>query len=323
VELLTDELIECIASADEDEQERWLILEPSSEFKACWDISSLGVSYQFDLEDELGRYRCVPASKLAQFVDAAKERSYRVAIDSPPGSETLQQEPLRYPLESGLAGTTGGLLPFQLEGFNKLKGLDGGVALWSTGAGKAVFMSAVVNHYWHENAFDLALLIPKGHNKVNTQRKLKQFTGIEALVLPDEAKRRNKIYETLNDGSPKVVVTNYEKLRVDFDAWWDLLGGRRVLIVWDEAPVKLSNRRSQLYEAIRALLYGKQSGVRRERLRPSWLKQFITTATPVERNPEGWFNCIRLIDPTIFGTVDAWQKGVRQELLILQPVGTR
>ena len=37
--------------------------------------------------------------------------------------------------------------------------------------------------------------------------------------------------------------------------------------------------------------------------RPNELRQVMLSATPIENSPEDFFNCVRLLDPGVFGTV--------------------
>lgn len=76
--------------------------------------------------------------------------------------------------------------------------------------------------------------------------------------------------------------------------------GKRVLLIWDEASAKMgANRNSGMYEN-HALLV-------RTLRKAADLYMLPTTATPVDRDPEGWFNLARLLDPEAAGTVESFE----------------
>jgi SNF2 family DNA or RNA helicase len=202
------------------------------------------------------------------------------------------------------------MLPYQVQGFNFLKDKSG-VAMWSTGTGKTVLASSLIKHHLERKSFDLCWFVVKSHNKVNTQRTLDRVASLDSLVVKGSKKSRHALYAGLADiDSPVTLVTNYEKFRTDHDSILPLFDQYRMLIIWDEMPTKLKNRTSQLYTAVCECLYSTNAPqVRADRVRPPGLIQYMLSATPIENDPEDWFNCIRLIDPTVYGTV----KGFRDE----------
>lgn len=323
--LLDDDLEARIVNSPTAEQGRWLILEAHSRFLGHWQVQCLGSEYRFDLADIIGPKHLVSAAGLEEFLDACNEYGYEVAFADDP--EAIL-EPYRrldelpdLALNSALPGTTNGLLPFQWRGFNFLADLPrGGVAQWSTGTGKSALQSALLEY--HKDRYAICWSLVKGHNKINTQRTYRTFTGAEAILLEGTPKRRERAYlellERLQAGERGlVVVSNYEKFRDDFcwfeksknDEWLARLREEFLpffqadaLYLWDEMPTKLKTRTSKLYKAVQACIYDSAYPVWDKR-RASWLRQFMFSATPIENEPEDLFNCIRMMEPDAFGTV--------------------
>jgi SNF2 family DNA or RNA helicase len=320
--ILDDELIEEIASLDPDDQGAWLYLSSHPEYKGAWLVDSLDPGFQFDFEDLIGNYRVLWPSDLNQFKQRCEELDYQIAfVDDP--SEILDsyaklqdKPPVR--LASHLEGTVEGFLPWQIKGFNKiiLPELRGGLCFWDTGTGKTAFVAAGI--LWHAVAredAEFCFVVVKSNNKRDMQRKLKKLGNIESCILDGKPTTRAKRYADIAEGStPQVLITNYEKFREDEDFLKLLVTGRRVLIFWDEMPTKLSNRGSQLYKSVRDVLYEPPENsflygsINWDRKRPSWLRQYELTATPIERDPGGQFSCVRLIDPEILGTAADFEK---------------
>lgn len=310
-----------IASLPEKEQGDWLVLSEHPDFRGCWKVDSLNQGFYFDFEEIVGRYRTVSPAKLSKFLDHANDLQYHVCFEDDPFAileafEHLNEPPpfsLNSEMENVVPGT--GMLPFQVQGFNKLKDSDlkGGNALWSTGTGKTALEAALIK--WHgevRDEFDLAVVCVKSNNKVDTQRKLTRLGDIESFIIEGTKEKRLLLYELARDalleGNRLVLITNYEKWREDEDEWKELIENRRVLIFWDEMPAKIRNRNTQLHDAIGRCLYKSWKKVLWHRKRPSWLRQYELTATPISNSPIDHLNCTRLIDPEVFPTVKGWEK---------------
>lgn len=302
MKVLDDKLMEHIAGSAE--AGNWLILEEHPDFPGAWVVNCLDPNWILDFPELLSSRAVTPAT-LKSFLSSAEEKGYEVAFGETPTSilavyERLNDEPT-VELLSSLPGTEKGFLPYQVQGFNFLKDLHGGVAMWSTGTGKTVLASALLKHHQELGTFDYAWVVVKAHNKINTQRTLKRLADINSTVLDGPQKRREEALVGLKEAPPgTVIVTNYEKFRIDLVHIQPLFEGKRVLIIWDEMPTKLKSRNTRLYKSIRKLLYKK---VDMSVQRPSDLRQFMLSATPIENGPEDWYNCVRLLDPKVYGTV--------------------
>lgn len=306
-QILDDELVAHL-EAHPDERQRFVFLEPHADFKGFWRVEAFDRDLYFNLGDIIGSYRAVAPSGLDELLGACEEHGYEVVFFEDPtsilGDFAALNEPPDIALNSTMPNTVGGLLPYQVQGFNFLKGLHGGVAMWSTGTGKTVLASALVQHHVEHQTFDICWFVVKSHNKVNTQRSIKALTGLDAVVVGGEKKVRQALYSRLADvDEPTIVVTNYEKFRVDHEDILPLFE-RRTLCIWDEMPTKLKTRTTQLYKAVCQCLYTTAAPqTKRGKERPESLRQYMLSATPIENDPEDWFNCVRLLDPEVYGTV--------------------
>lgn len=329
VVILDDPLIEKIANLDPKEQRDYLFLAPHGKYAGRWFVDSLDPSFMFDFEDVVGRHRTVSPASLDRFKAHADDLGYNVIFEDDPANILSAwdhlNDPPQFSLNSDLPNTINGFLPFQLQGFNYLRNLKnkGGYAVWSTGTGKTALIAGLIKqHIDVEQDFDLALVMVKKNNKYDMQRKLDQLGDIGSHIIEGPMRYRNvhgewvsgkreKIYELIGEqlhaGIPVVAISNYEKFRDDFEYFEALLENRRVLIFWDEMPTKLSNRDSQLYGAVRHALYGgSTSQIRWGDKRLASLRQYGTSATPIENTPVGLLNQVRLIDPEVWPTITGW-----------------
>lgn len=318
-QLLSPELVDHLESLPEEDQSRWLILSPHEDFKGRWAVDGLAPQFFWDFEEMIGTYRTVAPANLGEFLDAAEVMDYSVVFEEDPTAilDTFArlEEPPPFSLNSTMDGTIQGFFPWQIRGFNKLvrydEGLKGAIALWDTGLGKTVLMAMALKWYAMQDAYDLALVVVKSNNKRDTHKKLKSLLDIDSIVLdaykPD---KRFDLYlqieEALSTGRVNAI-TNYEKFREDREFFQEVVSDRRVLVFWDEMPTKLKNRGTELYQSVRKCFYGGGKMLKWSQRRPSWLKQFELTATPIERNPEDQFSCIRLLDPELWPTVTQWE----------------
>jgi SNF2 family DNA or RNA helicase len=305
------------------EPDSWLILEAHPDYPGQWVVNCLEQGFLIDFIDLIGPYRTVGPGSLPTFLARAKEKKYSIAFADEPVTILDVFNDLNNPpeisLNSQLSDTAGGLLPYQVQGYNLLKNKLAGVAMWSTGTGKTVLASALLKFHSERSNFDYAFFVVKAHNKINTQRALSGLADIDSVVLDGPKKRRNELIRNVVEDPlvPKVIVTNYEKFRVDLDMLIPLFDHKRVLLIWDEMPTKLKNRKTALYKSVRKCLYKK---VNLSEQRPSELRQYMLSATPIENGPDDWFNCVRLLDPTVYGTITQFQQEFVERYEFFQPV---
>jgi SNF2 family DNA or RNA helicase len=198
IALIDDELIELLK--DEEARKSWLLLQEHPDFKGFWAVDSFSPSYYFDLKEIIGPYKVVSPANLEKFLQESKSCGYNVAFFEDPKKLIDQHlnDPPSFELHSPLENTINGLLPYQLQGFNSLKDLEGGVLLWSTGTGKTVCASALLKHHQIIESFDLGFVVVKSHNKINTQRMLKRLADIDSRVVSGDKKKRAKTWEELS-----------------------------------------------------------------------------------------------------------------------------
>lgn len=305
--VLDEELLDRLD--DTSERKRWLILEPHEDYRGQWHVQSFDPDFFFHLGEEVGPYRVLSPNKLEAFSEEAARCDYNIAFVEDPTKtlsvyEHLNDEPV-VTIESPFDNTIRGFLPFQVQGFNMLRDLDAGVVMWSTGTGKTVVASALLKYRYEKASFDTAFFVVKSHNKTNTQRTLKRLVGLESTIIDGSKSKRTRQYsEICSSTTQQIVITNYEKFRVDLDSLLPIFEANRILVIWDEMPTKLKNRTTRLYKSVCRCLYSTTPpAVSADRLRPSHLSQFMLSATPIEKDPEDWFNCVRLLDPKIYGPV--------------------
>lgn len=313
--LLTEALLDEIEAQDRAGQEEWLFLSESDEFRGRWEVAALWPDWFFDFEPLVGHYRTVSPAKLDEFLTFAEDGGYKVVFEDAPEDILASFDSLRDPppfiLNSSLENTVHGMFPWQIEGFNKLvkdEDLSAGLVIWDTGTGKTAFIAAALK--WHEehgHPYDLALAVVKKNNKIDTQRKLQTLAGLSSFVIEGKPSKRDKVYSEITErfeaGDKTTVITNYESFLNDDEMFKWLVEDRDCLFFWDEMPTRLSSRESKRYEAVQKTLWKTfQTRTKPPEPRPSWLRQWELTATPIENSPEGLFNCVRLMDPKLLGT---------------------
>lgn len=332
--ILDDELFEHIDSLPPKEQQDYLFLSPHPQFAGRWQVDSLDSLFFLDFEDQIGKYRTVSPATLDEFLARADDLLYTVVFEEDPFSILsawghLNDRP-SFKLNSNMGDFLRGkdlhreaelvdecgFLPFQLQGFNYLRrdNLKGGLAIWSTGTGKTALQAALIKQHMEVEDYELCFAVCKRNNKQDTLRKLEALGGIDyAVVVDGTPKQRADMYLTtdqlLEVGQRVVLILNYEKFRDDTEALMLLADDRNVVIFWDEMPTKLSNRKTILYDAVRTVLYDTDDKtVKWDLRRPAKLRQYDMSATPIENDPTGLLNQVRLIDPNVWPTIKGWEK---------------
>ena len=311
--VLTENAIDYICDTlSPEEQASWVFLQLSDEYRGFWEVGSFQPNYFFDLEELIGPYRLVSPATLEDFFKLASQKGYKIAFAEDTTAildkyAYLSLEP-NVELHSALPETVKGFLPWQVVGYNKLirdEEIKAGYVVWTTGSGKSAFIaSAIKFHQEIGHPFDLAIVVVKSHAKFDTERKLKSLADIDSVILDGPPSKRVSLYDEVQDnlkqGTQQVIITNYEKFRDDTDELTALIKKRNVLLFWDEMPAKLSNRQTQLYKAVKKVLY--QSFYSKPN--PSWMRHWALTATPIENSPNDVFGCVNLMQPGLLGTVN-------------------
>jgi len=319
-ELLSENLLDKIERLPRAGQEEYLFLSESDEFKGRWRVDALWPEWFYDFQPLVGAYRTVSPAKLDEFLSFSKDAGYKVVFCDEPESILSAYKHLRDPppfsLNSTLPNTINGMFPWQVECFNRLikdESLKAGLVIHDTGAGKTGVIASAIK--WHEtegHSYDLALVVVKKNNKIDMQRKLKILAGLDAFVVSGTPTKRDAVYAEvsaqLEEQGKVILITNYESFRNDSEMFKYLVENRDVLTFMDEMPTRLSNRTTQLYEAVQKCLwktFQPRKGLPTSR--PKWLRQWMLTATPIENDPGGLFNQIRLLSPTLLGTVGQFE----------------
>ncbi len=305
--IVTNELLSYLETAPEEEQNRWLFLAPSPDFKGYWQLDGLDNGFFFDFEDLVGPYRLVSAANIGAVRQLAETYNYEMGFLEDPRAMLEAYERLQAPpeiaLNSNLSHTTNGFLPWQITGYNKLvadPSIEAGLFVWATGSGKSAAMTAAILHHLQKQDADLACCIVKSHNKIDTQRKLKSLGGLDSWIVDGTKAQRQKIYDqalALRGREFVALIFNYEKIREDWQSLQALTDDARVLFFWDEAPTKLSNRSTRLYKAAKHWLYDGRKP------RTAWARHWALTATPIENSPEDIYNVVNLMRPGTLGTI--------------------
>jgi SNF2 family DNA or RNA helicase len=308
VEILTEELEEEIALLSSKQRESVLFIEKHPSVEMHWYVSGFDQSFIEEFPF-LNSRRILNPFQINRFISEAKGLGFRLIWMNDPTEiiewvNSLDDAP-DIEMSSDLPDTIGGFLPFQVQGYNFLKTKTAGVANWSTGTGKSVLACGLVKHHYEQNSFDVCLWVVKTHNKINTQRTLDRLTGLgwSSVVVDGNKSKRELTYAQASELEKPIVILNYEKFRDDPAYILKLIEDRRVFIIWDEMPTKLKNRNTKLYRAVVALLFKNRNKLSLATTNPKELRQIMLSATPIENSPEDFFNCVRLLDPSVFGTV--------------------
>jgi len=307
VEVLNQDIETELSGLSSEGRTKILFLEKHPTVEMHWFVSAFDNSFIKDFP--LLNRRIVNPFKISALLAQAKTSGYRVIwIDEPfqimEWMKQLDDEP-DIKIESLLPGTVKGLLPFQVQGYNFLKTKQAGIANWSTGTGKSVLACGLVRHHYDAHDFDICLWVVKAHNKINTQRIMGRLIGLEdnSIVVDGNKDKRLQFYKQAEEMDRPIVILNYEKFRDDSTEISNLIRDQRVFIVWDEMPTKLKNRNTKLYRSIASLLYKNRNRLSLDNCHPKFLRQIMLSATPIENSPEDFFNCVRLLDPNVFGTI--------------------
>jgi SNF2 family DNA or RNA helicase len=307
---MSDELYDQISALPKEERDAILFIEKHPSIKMHWIINCFDPMFVKDFPFLNGR-RVLNAFRVYDFVDVAEQLGYEIVwIDNPEEDLAWVKELDADPdveIFSDLPGTHMGFIPFQIQGFNFLKNRKAGIVNWSTGTGKTVVSCALAAHHHKHKNYDVCFWVVKAHNKINTQRTIEKLVGMPSIVIDGVRKSRTTLYEEserlIVEGKRPIVILNYEKFRDDPATIMNMIEDRKVFIVWDEMPTKLKNRTTKLYRSVLGILYKNKNHISEQTIRPKELRQLMLSATPIENDPEDFFNCVRILDPSVYGSI--------------------
>lgn len=295
---------------EEVDLEHALFLEQHPEYPTHYLVQSFNPYYVDDLKELIGEYRSVFQFKVDKLRELAEDKGYDrlIYMDDPAAViERYNNLDESYPYDLNLD-----LKKFQVQGFNYCKDLRADIINWSTGTGKSVYAVAKAKYLLETDQIDKVVVVSKGHNKINWQRQFETVGGMSAVVADAPGaqadirrERRSEIYH-----AEPIFIINYEKLRFrakakpnqavragtgDGAELLSALKGKRVYFVWDEMPTRLKNQSTASWKGANRLLKATEP----------W--QSMLSATPLENTPEDIYSCVKLLDPTVFGTLQEFR----------------
>lgn len=307
IDFLTPEIRQELKELPVNELQKILFLENHPAYPTYYLVEALDPMYVHYLKDIIGEYKSIFMFDVDKLRDKAQEFGYdRVVYMNDPTEVIDRYDHLNdpYPFQLNVD-----LKPFQLQGFNYCKDLKSDIINWSTGVGKSVYAVAKAKYLLESNLVDKIVIVSKGHNKINWQTQLMAIGELKSEVAEAvgnnallRRERRTEIYKNNN-----IFVINYEKLRFrpkskgeysartqtgDGAELLEVLKGQRVYFVWDEMPMKLKNKSTVAWKGANKILKG-----------VGLAYQSLLSATPLENSPEDVYSCVKLLDPTIFGSL--------------------
>lgn len=312
-----------IQNIRKDEADEYLFLENHPNLQRQWLVNSFDPTFLANMGNTIKSYQAIGPFEFDRFSKKAKEKGYKIVfLDDPtPVFDWVDSLNKRvgFSINSDMEGTIDGFLPYQIQAVNFAKDSKACIFNHSTGTGKSIVANGVLEWHMLKKDIDLCIYVVKSHNKINTQRSIKKFLGYDSHIAEGTPKKREKIYKEvdyeINNGI-SILITNYEKFRNDKKHFINLIEGRRLLIIFDEMPTKLKNRGTSLYQSVTECLYKsfrKVAGGKRGRTiyfprkgaeRALQMHSVMLSATPIENSPEDFFNCCRLMDPSVYGSIN-------------------
>jgi len=213
-----------------------------------------------------------------------------------------------------------GLYGFQEDGvaraYLKLQTGNNVMAVWDCGTGKSHLAMALAALMFEDDLIDAVLLVAERAKIAPDEwpADLARFTRLSAAVHHGSG----RMERLAKKGMPQVLVTTYETGKADLSPTrrlpgkrgkslvdgplMKMLGGRRLLVVYDEST-KVKNRESDTYKSwFRSLGHLRKGSV---------TKVLEMTATPIERDYEDAYSQLRLGDPKAMPQVQEFDWFVR------------
>jgi hypothetical protein len=225
------------------------------------------------------------------------------------------------------------LKPFQLD-TAALAALSRALVLGvTTGGGKSTIALASMTLLFEDDMIDLAIIECEVSKLGEWEEDVATMTSLSTMVYDGLPPKRAKLREALNLlAPPQVLLGVYETFRGDLAGratsddpkpsggrtgrsrakpkvahvkpgpLLDALRGKRVLFVQDEGPAKMGASRT-------SWMYQSHWTTRAELLKGAkdyWC--WVLSATPMARDPVGYFNVCRLLDPGRAGRVEDFER---------------
>lgn len=303
---------------------KFLFIEPHPDFKHGFLVNGTDPAWHARLESVVGPRRIVLPFQLSDFEQAAAKEGYEICTFDDDGVFAAKQwlssllEPPDVAIRSNFPNTVNGLLPYQAQGYQMLKDLPAGWPRWSPGLGKTSLAAALTQHHLDKGA-DLVIWCVKAHNKINAARFVEMFLDIEPVIISGSPDARRRAYKATQERiraktkPAPILIINYEQVREDEAEFSALVDGRYLMMILDEAPMKLKNRRTKLWRAFCRMLYSSQTnrGIPypdSAKKRPSQMHLYVTSGTPIRKGPEDFYNVIRLISPSTLGNTQEFER---------------
>jgi SNF2 family DNA or RNA helicase len=166
-----------------------------------------------------------------------------------------------------------------------------------------------------DGLIDTVLLICEKNKMVDQEwpRELNTYTDIDWIPYEGTVKKRAKLRAAIGDH--QLYLASYDTIRNDcaiFEkgpgggdkkpqpaAFIECLEGRRVLVIYDETT-KISNRKSKIHKAHKLLV---------DCLRQTpGFRILVLTATPMEKDPQSYFNLSQIVSPETTPTVEVFKR---------------
>lgn len=209
-----------------------------------------------------------------------------------------------------------GLWEFQEIGVADAFIKETALAIWDTGLGKTHLAMALTGLCFEQGEIDHVLILAERDKAKEWQEDFQKFTVYDPPMYYGSTDKRARLRANL----PPVMISVYETVRNDAMSLEDgytkeskrpkkievagplteVLQNKRVLVVYDEISVKLSGRGSTLFHAHDLML----KAIRKH----GHLRTLALTGTPVQNNPEGYYNLGRLLCPERMCTVKDFSK---------------
>lgn len=167
---------------------------------------------------------------------------------------------------------------YQREAFEAVKDLDYAAIFHEQGLGKSKIAIDLMLYWLQTKVVDTVLLVAKRGLVANWEKELSTHSHIKPKVLTQNKAKNFYIYNT----PCRVILTNYEVIRSDYDRIKLLLKARDVAIIMDESA-KIKNPESKLTETYLDLS-------------KLFKKRVIMTGTPIANRPHDIWAQIKFLD---------------------------